>query len=81
MHKTGHIQKRMSQRGITQDMVALVMAHGDLEGDKVVLGRKQSKRLLRAYQTLVKVLDKGGIAVVTQDDALITTYNFKEGRR
>lgn len=81
MHKTVHIQKRMSQRGITQDMVALVMAHGDLEGDKVVLGRKQSKRLLRAYQTLVKVLDKGGIAVVTQDDALITTYNFKEDRR
>lgn len=80
MHKTKHIEKRMSQRGISSAMINLALNYGEDSGDKVILGQRSAKRLLKDLQTLLKIIDKGGIAVVTQGDALITTYNY-EGRR
>lgn len=77
MHKTKHIQQRMSQRGISQDMVDLVLSYGEAEGDKVILNRKASARLMAAARTLAKILDKGGLVVVTSGDAQLTTYNYQ----
>ena len=77
MQKTKHIQQRMSQRGISQDMVDLVMSYGESQGDKVILSRKASTRLMEAARTLAKILDKGGLVVVTCGDAQLTTYNYQ----
>lgn len=87
MHTTQHIQQRMSQRGVSRDMVELVLAHGREEQDKYILGRKEASRRLahlqRETQLLKKVLDKGGVVVVADGDALITTYNYtsQQGKR
>ena len=79
MQPTLHIKQRMSQRGISKEMVNLVIAHGLIQGDKYVVGRKEALQLLRALdnerRVLTKILDKGGVEVVTEGDALITAYN------
>jgi len=77
MHKTKHIQQRMSQRGISQEMVSLVLSYGESEGDKIILDRKASARLMEAARTLAKILDKGGLVVVSSGDAQLTTYNYQ----
>jgi hypothetical protein len=50
--------------------------------DKYVLGRKEALRLLeelqRSERLLKKILDKGGVVVVADGGALITTYNYKQ---
>jgi hypothetical protein len=79
MHKTKHIEKRMAQRGISKAMIELVLNYGEESGDKVVLGRRKAKRLLEDFRTLIKIIDKGGVTVVAQGEALITAYNY-EGR-
>lgn len=80
MRTTVHIQQRMAQRGITGRMIDLVLEHGNFERDKVVLGRKDAQRLLdemRAKEAVLKkIIDKGGLVVVSDSDALITTYNY-----
>jgi hypothetical protein len=79
MQPTRHIQQRMSQRGISKKMVDLVVADGEIQGDKYVVGRKEALALIRELdnkrRVLTKILDKGGVEVVIQGDALITTYN------
>ena len=71
--------QRMSQRGVTGDMVDFVLNYGFVEQDKYVLGKRQALELLhdlKKQERLVKkILDKGGVTVVAQDDVLITTYN------
>ena len=79
MQPTRHIKQRMSQRGISKEMVNLVIAHCVIHGDKYVVGRKEALQLIRALdnerRVLTKILDKGGVEVVTEGDALITAYN------
>jgi hypothetical protein len=69
----------MSQRGVTGDMVDFVLNYGFVEQDKYVLGKRQALELLndlkRQERLVKKILDKGGVTVVAQDDVLITTYN------
>jgi hypothetical protein len=78
MQPTRHIKQRMSQRGFNQDMVNLVLTHGAIEGDKCVVGHKEALQRLRELDSerrvLTKILDKGGVAVVADGDALITVY-------
>ncbi|ODT96595.1 MAG: hypothetical protein ABS82_03915 [Rhodanobacter sp. SCN 67-45] len=76
MNKTAHFQQRMGQRGISRDMVDLVMGYGKAEGDRIVLSRKDSAQLLAAARTLSKIVDKGGLVVVANGEAQITTYNY-----
>jgi len=79
MQTTQHAMQRMSQRGVTGDMVDFVLNYGYVEQDKYVLGKRQALELLndlKKQERLVKkILDKGGVTVVAQDDVLITTYN------
>lgn len=79
MHQTAHINKRMSQRGITKNMVDLALTYGEIQGDKYVLDRQGVQKRLREMEAerraLMKVLDKGGVEVVAEDGVLITTYN------
>ena len=84
MLATQHIQQRMSQRGISREMIHLALTYGTPEHDKYVLGRKETLELLEANQRqarlLKKVLDKGGVVVVTDGEAMITTYNCEQRR-
>ena len=79
MQDTRHVQQRMSQRGITRDMVDFVLDHGTIEQDKFVINKKEARTLLedlqRQERVLKKILDKGGVVVVAEGEALITTYN------
>ncbi|MCT7621930.1 DUF4258 domain-containing protein [Aliarcobacter butzleri] len=85
MFSTNHFKSRMSQRGISKKVIDLVLAFGKDEGDKLFLDKKETQRII--YQidnlrnTLLKVMDKGGVAVVVEDETLITTYNLDKKNR
>ena len=85
MFSTNHFQARMSQRGLPKKVVDLVLEFGKYEGDKLFLDKKETQRII--YQidylrnTLLKVMDKGGVAVVVEDETLITTYNLDKKNR
>ena len=55
-------------------MLDLVLRYGE-EGrsGRVFLNRKSVAQLLRDYRELMRILDKGGVEVVVDGDALITT--------
>ena len=75
---TRHMDARMNQRGIPGALVELVLSHGYWEGDACKLGRKDLRQLKddveRLRSTVIKALDKGGLAVVEAGGALVTTY-------
>ena len=85
MFSTNHFQARMSQRGLPKEVIDLVLEFGKYEGDKLFLDKKETQRII--YQidnlrnTLLKVMDKGGVAVVVEDETLITTYNLDKKNR
>ena len=80
MAKTRHIQKRMSQRGIKQAMIDMVLNFGVPQGDKIILNRKGLDGVLRELETLkqsaMKMRERGGVVVVANGDTLLTTYGL-----
>jgi hypothetical protein len=78
MTHTRHMRTRMNHRGIPQDLVELVLQHGEVQQDKYVLDRKTLEHLLAdtrcLERTIIRALDKGGVVVVETDNRLITTY-------
>lgn len=85
MAKTRHFQARMSQRGIKQGIVDLVLDYGVEENDRVVLNRKAAKLLLERLDGIrklaIQAYEKGGhVVVVGDDDQLITTYRLDSYR-
>lgn len=82
---TKHMQDRMNQRGINGDMVALVSQFGQWNGDRLVLDRQALRTAVQSLDGLrakmLKVLDKGGLAVVEADGRRITTYAIRKGQR
>ena len=85
MNTTHHFTQRMSQRGVSREMVNLVRDHGILEGDKIILGRRDAARLIEELmeklRVLKKIQDNGGIVVVESGETLVTTYNFQRRAR
>lgn len=80
MYETLHINQRIRQRGITNRMIELTLEYGTVQADKVKLGTKRIKKLLRTHKhlkaDLLKVMDKGGVIVVVSGAAMITAYNW-----
>jgi hypothetical protein len=81
VHTTRHLGVRMSQRGITGEMVDFVLAHGVNVQDKVILSRRELGELVARLEgsdraLALKLLDKGGVVVVEVDGAAVTAYNF-----
>lgn len=74
-----HCQARMSQRGLSKRLLDLVLEYGNGKGDKLILNRKTTQAIIDELDAkkkqLLKVMDKGGVTVVIQDDRYITTYN------
>jgi len=83
MHISHHAAQRMSQRGIPRRLVEFALQHGRIEGNKHVLDRNESRRLIDALNEELRlakrVLDKGGVTVVEGQDTVITTYNLHGG--
>ena len=80
MFETHHINQRLRQRGITKRMVELTLEFGEVQADKIRLGTRRIKKLLRTHKDikgdLLKILDKGGLVVVVSGATLITAYNW-----
>ncbi len=80
MYETLHINQRARQRGITNRMIELTLEYGIVQADKIKLGTRRIKKLLRTHKNLksdlLKILDKGGLIVVVSGAAMITAYNW-----
>jgi hypothetical protein len=85
MSKTRHLQQRMSQRGITSEIIEIVTKFGHSCGDKVILTKKNceflSQKLATLKRTIDKMAEKGGYTVVSCEGALITTYRVDRYNR
>lgn len=94
MHITYHADQRMNHRGITKEMIELTIQYGEVQDELTTLSRDAATRLVAELQRQMKiakkVLDKGGLTVVTacsnenvilegtiifDETILITTYN------
>ncbi|MFK5936934.1 MAG: hypothetical protein QM497_00930 [Sulfurimonas sp.] len=79
MVTTKHCQARMSQRGLPKRLLDLVLEFGKDEGNKLVLNKKITQAIIDELDAkkkqLLKIMDKGGVTIVVQDDICITTYN------
>jgi hypothetical protein len=80
MHISHHADQRMNQRGISRRLVEFTLSHGRVEGDKHVLDRKESRRLIESLTEQLRlakrIMDKGGVVVVEgESDTVVTTYN------
>ena len=51
MHISQHADQRMNQRGIPRRLVEFTLRHGRVEGDRHVLDRNESRRII---ETLTK---------------------------
>jgi hypothetical protein len=75
-----HAGQRMNQRGISRRLVDFALRHGRVEGNKHILDRNESRRVIDALMEELRLakraLDKGGIAVVEGGNTLVTTYNL-----
>jgi len=80
---TKHAMTRMSQRGITKDMIELTLDYGRLLKDKVVLGKREIKKLIKKYPNLkskfLKLFDSKGLVVVLEGNYIITVYKPQKG--
>jgi hypothetical protein len=81
MQISQHAGQRMSQRGISRRLVDFTLRHGRIDGDKHVLDRDASRRLIdelnEELRLAKQILDKGGVTVVEGDATVITTYNLR----
>ena len=83
MHISHHADQRMNQRGISRRLVEFTLMHGRIEGDKRVLDRNESRRVIERLTEELRlakqVMDKGGVTVIESDRGMIiTTYNVDE---
>lgn len=85
MAKTRHIQKRMSQRAIKEEMLETVMNYGVKQGDKIVLNRKACDALLAELEslkkTVIKARERGGFVLVSDKQTLVTAYRLDSYKR
>jgi len=85
MQISHHAGRRMNQRGISRRLVDFALRYGRIEGNKHVLDRNESRRLIEALEEELRlakrVMDKGGITVVEGGDTLVTAYNLSTRAR
>jgi hypothetical protein len=61
MHSTHHFKTRMTQRGITGDMVDLALEYGDEDPgniDRMVFGRRRAAQLIEEKQRALKAKER-----------------------
>ena len=87
MITTNHSLARMSQRGLPKRLLDLVLELGTDNGDKLILNKKMAQKVIEEIDSmkreLLRILDKGGVTIVVNNDVLITAYNtnsYKKSR-
>ena len=85
MITTKHCQARMSQRGLPKKLLDLVLEFGKDKGDKLILNKKATQKVIDEIDTirkeLLRIMDKGGVIVVLDNKSLITAYNTNSYKR
>lgn len=80
MHKTRHIQQRMSQRGITEAIINMVFDFGISDGDKITLDKKNCQLLSKLFEQMKRTTDnmaeKGCYTLVASGESLVTVYRL-----
>ena len=80
-----HAVIRMGQRGIPGRLIELARKHGRIDGDRWILDLKEARAALDAVMAdrsaLLKVIDKGGVVVVEEDNTVVTAFNITERLR
>jgi len=75
----------MSQRGLPIRLINLVLEYGNDNGDKLILNKKTTQKIIDEIdikrKDLIKVMDKGGITIVVDNDLLVTAYNTNRHKR
>lgn len=56
MQASKHAQQRMSQRGITKQMLEMALMYGEIEQDKYVLGKKGAAEAFNVYRRVERHL-------------------------
>lgn len=76
-----HLRRRMRQRGINKKMVDIVFQYGKDKGDKIVLNKKDAMKKCAEIQStlkyLKKIMDKGGLVVVCENNSIKTSYRYE----
>lgn len=78
--RTKHMEDRMRQRGISDEMVGAILQLGEWNdrGDRLELPGKSIAPLLQQKRNELKVLERlarrGGASLVVDGDVLITVY-------
>src|SRR5262245_46433915 len=80
MHITQHADQRMNQRGISRRLMEFTLWYGRIEGDKHVLDRAESRRVIERLTEELRqarqAMDKGGVTVVEgEEDIVVTAYS------
>ena len=79
MQVSHHAIQRMNQRGISRRLMDFTLRYGRIEGNKRVLDRKESRRVIEVLTEELRLarqaMDKGGITVVETGDTIVTAYN------
>ena len=60
MYETLHINQRARQRGITNRMIELTLEYGIVQSDKIKLGTRRIRKLLRTHKHIKADLLKIG---------------------
>ena len=85
MVTTKHCKARMAQRGLPKRLLDLVLEFGKDSGDKLILNKKATQKVIDEIDTmrkeLLRIMDKGGVTVVIDNEAMITAYNTNSYRR
>ena len=85
MITTKHCQARMSQRGLPKKLLDLVLEFGKDKGDKLILNKKATQKVIDEIDAirkeLLRIMDKGGVTVVLDNESLITAYNTNSYKR
>ena len=78
MHLTNPLDVRIQRRGIPRRLVDLALEAGEIDGDRYVLSARQIQieidRLNAKKKLYQEASKRGGIVVVLENDAVITTY-------
>ena len=84
MKITDHAKSRMSQRAVTKEMIDFTLNFGEVRGDALYTNRKILQKIINELETQMRVakklLDIGGIVVISEEDTLITTYQYDSSR-
>ena len=77
-----HAKVRMAQQGIPHGLVRIARKYGRIDGDRWVRDRRTIRETLGELAVeralLMRVIDKGGVAVAEDNDTVITVFNLEQ---